>query len=297
MKVAVTGARGFIGSHLLPQLRAAGHDVLTLGRRTPDTDQLVACDERGTPTSEGTVPLAELLAGTDGVIHLAAQTVEPHTTHFADFVGPNVVLVERVLDACVDAGVSRFVLSSSRLVYPATLEGPAREDCSEPPDTYYGLSKWVAERVVAIRAATVPRLSTVALRLSQVIGPGDSDRGVLNRFVVQARAGDSITVAGRGAAVRDFVDVRDVVTAVTMALEADTPPPVLNIGGGGHALIDIARAVALESGSDPDTAVTHVPVDPEDQSHYSLDCRLAAETIGWAPTHELRDTIRSKLGR
>jgi nucleoside-diphosphate-sugar epimerase len=284
MRVAVTGAGGFIGGHLVPHLRGAGHEVVVLTRST---------DGRGFVRSPSTSPSEELLEGVDGVIHLAGRQVDRPLTPLEEYLPSNVILTERLLLAAKSAGVGRFVLASSRLVYPASVQGPARESCPDSPDTFYGLSKRIGENLVAIHSTDA--LSGVALRIGQVFGRGDRDRGVLPRFIEGARRGVPPAVAGSGAAVRDFVHVDDVIEAFRLAIERTTTVPAINIGGGrGHSILELARMTAIAAGME-ETSVRHQPADVDDTSHYSMDCSLAADELGWAPKVGMADRIRQRL--
>lgn len=293
MRIVVTGARGFLGGHAVAHLRAQGYDVRPLGRG--DDGALRPLDEpAGTATSAPA--LADLLAGADAVVHLAARSVDSLATPLASYLPANVVLTEDLMRAAVEAGVGRFVLASSRLAYPGHLRGPIREDEPEGPDTFYGLSKRMGEDLLALYARTTG-IGTVALRIAQVVGPGDGGRGALPRLVGQALAGGPVTVSGKGAVVRDFVDVRDVATALALAAtRPDLPNPlVANIGTGGFSVAEMAREVATQCGLGED-AVVFETVEREDTSEYRLDTTRARDLLGWTASYGLSDMVRERVG-
>ncbi|MDJ0663491.1 MAG: NAD-dependent epimerase/dehydratase family protein [Acidimicrobiia bacterium] len=290
MKVAVTGASGFIGSHLTAHLRSHGHTVVGLGRAA---DGITMAPMGATNETAIGADLRDLLHGVDAVVHLAARQQDSPTTPLADYLQPNVLLTEALLRAARDAGVLRFVAASSRLVYPSRINSPATEDQAGDPDGFYGLSKVIAENLVRLHT-TDGTLSGLALRIGQVYGRGDQGRGVLPRFVDDARNGRPPTVAGEGKAVRDFVYVDDVVTAFRLALETDTTAPAINIGGGGHSIRELAIAATQAVGMD-EAAIQYTPVADEDTSHYSLNCELASEQLGWSPAGSLVDSIKRYL--
>jgi nucleoside-diphosphate-sugar epimerase len=335
VRVAVTGASGFIGRHVTAELRATGHEVVPLRRHpggegwavlgpvppldpasvepasvepasidpaspepaSPDPaspDPASPDPASPDPASLDPASLEELLAGADAVVHLAARRAEPGPQSFVLYAEPNVLLTSRVLDAAVSVDVHRFVLASSRAVYPSWLQGRLKEDCPHPPDTYYGLSKWVAEQVLRLRCAEQV-VSGVSLRIGQVVGDGDGDRGILPRLIAAARNGGPLRVFGEGRAVRDFVDVRDVARAVGAALTADLTVPAVNVGGpDAHTIAGFAQAVADVAGLDPD-AIVHEPTDDEDTSEYRLDSTLAGTVLGWEPRIDLATSIRDRL--
>lgn len=287
MKVAVTGARGFIGSHTIKHLEAAGHRVVPLGRGGAGGQVRVDA-----PEAEADLPV--LLDGVEGVVHLAGRSVDSLATPFRSYLDANVVLTERVVEAAASVGAAVVVLASSRMVYPAWLDDTAREDCPHPPDSFYGLSKLTAEHVLGLHAAR-QGFRSVALRIAQVVGPGDGGRGALPALVARARSGGPLEVMGSGVAVRDFVDVRDVARAVERALVAPTTARAINIGNGrGHTIHELASAVAEEAGLGPE-GIEHVPTHDEDRSVYRLDCTLAREQLGWSPVWDLHAMVRDRL--
>lgn len=285
MRVAVSGASGFVGSHVVDHLAAAGHEVVPLGRGV-DGDQVRLDDD-----TSGS--LQELLAGSDALVHLAARSVDSLATPLRAYLEPNVVLTETYLEAAAAAGVSVVVNASTRLVYPSTLSAPVSEDGPLHPDTFYGLSKLTAERLVQLHAARAG-LPAVSLRLAQVVGAGDEDRGALPRMVARARRGEALVVHGTGGAVRDFVHVSDVARAVAAAIVTPTAATAFNIGGcARHTVGELAAIVADEAGVE----VEHVPQDDEDTSVYLLDCTLARDALDWTPTVDVRAMVREGLGR
>jgi nucleoside-diphosphate-sugar epimerase len=292
MRVAVTGATGFLGRHVVRALADHGHDVLQLGR-SGDGEGLAVLV--GAQRPERAAPLPDLLAGVQAVAHLAGRRAEGPGTPLADYLRDNVTRTEELLSGMVEAGASRVVYASTRMVYASTLTGALREDCAEPPDTFYGLSKRTAEgllRIVAVRDG----LSALSLRIGQVVGDGDGGRGILPRLIDRAAEGGPLTVHGAGAAVRDFVDVRDVARAFALAVSTETTAPAVNIGGPRpRPIADLARVVAAVAGLGDDAVVSE-PTEREDTSDYSLDRSLAREQLGWEPQRSLEETVRDRLG-
>ncbi|WP_203337151.1 NAD-dependent epimerase/dehydratase family protein [Nocardioides limicola] len=283
MRVAVTGSRGFIGQHTVRHLRERGHDVVEIGRGSDGTQQRL----------EDGAPLAAALVGADSVVHLAGRSVDSLDTPVSAYLGPNVELTEQVTRAAIAADVPRLVFTSSRMVYPSWLTEPLREDCAEPPDSFYGLSKLFAEEIIALHARR-SGIASVALRVAQVAGPGDGGRGALPRMVEQARTDGRITISGSGAAVRDFVAVTDLVRAIELSLDRSSGSLVANIGTGGFSVLEMAQEVARQGGLGPE-AVVRRPVEDEDRSVYRLDCTVAADQLSWRPEHGLADLVRERF--
>ena len=275
--IAVTGASGFLGRHVVAELSGAGHSVRRLGRG-PEA-KLVDLDRRDDVSP---------FAGVDRVAHLAGMLAAHPGTPVSHYLDANVALTEQVMLDAVAAGSTSFVFASSRLVYPSNLGRSATESDTPSPDGTYGLSKRFAEQVVE-HHARLGSIAATSLRVSQLIGPGDGDRGALARFASAARAGDSIEVLGRGVAVRDVLDVRDAARAVRLALDAADrghTPPAMNVGGGPSTIRELAEVAATAAGRTTDE-ITHKSVEVEDDSHWSLDCSLASDAMGWTPCHTL----------
>lgn len=284
--VAVTGARGFLGGHVVDRLAMSGHEVIRIGRNADG--ELVRLDEPGS---------RRLLDGVDSVVHLAAMLSLGPESRVAEYLQANVSLSERLIIDAAEAGASAFVFASTRLVYPSDL-GRAAVESDAAPDTAYGLSKRMAEMVIAHHSARSD-LASVSLRISQLIGPGDGDRGALPRFAAQAIAGEPITVAGSGRAVRDYLDVRDAALAVEGAITALTGPnrdslaPDVNIGGGPSSLLDLAH-VARDAAGPTGSTVVHTDVERDDTSYWGLDASLAERELDWTPQHTLVDALRHR---
>jgi nucleoside-diphosphate-sugar epimerase len=153
MIAAVTGANGFIGRHLVRRFMEAGWDTRSIVRRDYETGKF-----------------AELLRGTDVVVHAAGATRAPSV---ADLRGSNVTLAKRTLDAAVSAGAARFVfISSLAATGPArSLSSPVTEETPPSPVEEYGQSKLDAERLLLASRS----IETVIVRLAAVYGPGDRD--------------------------------------------------------------------------------------------------------------------------
>lgn len=283
--VAVTGARGFFGRYVVAELDQAGLEVVEIGR-----------DDRGSLglISDGRVDsrsLDDLFAGVDSIVHLAGRLSTGPDSPVAEYLQANVALTEEVVLAAGRCRVSKFVFSSTRLVYPSDLGRPAREG-DEGPDSGYGISKLFAERVLDYHARRLG-IAAVSLRISQLLGYGDGGRGVLARFADAAHAGGPITVTGDGVAVRDFVDVRDAARAVRLAVEQIPAAGAVNIGGGGHSIRELADAAASAADLEP-TVVQHEPTDGEDTSHWALDSSLARRELGWEPEYGIESSLRDR---
>ena len=260
MKVVVTGAAGFIGSHLSEKLLAEGHEVLGIDafvdyypRAIKERNLARALDHRAFRFLEGRLQemnLAEALQDASQVYHLAAQAgvraswgrdFEIYTEH-------NVLGTQRLLEAAVSAGVPRLVYASSSSVYGDATELPLREDTPCRPVSPYGVTKLAAEHLVRIYGAN-HGLPAVSLRYFTVYGPRQRPDMAFHRFLTAALAGEPVRVFGDGRQTRDFTFVADIVAATRAAADTGRPGCVYNVGGGERISVnDVLQLVGEVTG-------------------------------------------------
>ena len=249
MRVAVTGGCGFIGSHVVDHLIAAGHDVMVIDKHkewpNASAEYLVGdvFDDRA---------LQSALDGRDMVFHLAGGAdVNEVTARPVDAVRLNVEGTARVLDAARRRGCRRVVLASTVWVYGATAGYSERTE-DAPVDLrltghLYVATKLSAELLMHSYLEMYGQDFTI-LRYGIPYGPRMRDALVVARFVRAARSGDPITIAGTGEQQRNFVYVEDLADAhvltlgdaaanQTLALEGDTPVSVAEIAETVQSLV------------------------------------------------------------
>jgi UDP-glucuronate 4-epimerase len=306
MRYLVTGAAGFIGSHIAEALlsRAAsvvGVDCFTgyyarhvkernvqILRKAPNF-RLIEADLR-------TDDLSELLAGTDVVLHQAGQpgVRQSWGNHFADYVNHNVLATQRLLEASRRAGVARFVYASSSSVYGNALAYPTTESMLPKPFSPYGATKLAAEHLCGAYAANWG-LPTVALRYFSVYGPRQRPDMAFHRFVQAAVEHREIELYGTGEQMRDFTHVSDVVRANLLAAHRPVPPgTVLNIAGGSFETLNavLAKIADLVGRS---LRLKWVSQQAGDVVRTRADCALAAALLGWKPTVGLSAGLASQV--
>lgn len=300
MRVLVSGGAGFIGSHSVAALLAAGHavrvlDNLSTGQAAqvpPGAELLV-----GDVTDQGTVAAA--VEGCDAVLHLAAlvsvpQSLEEPVATFA----LNTSGTAYMLEAARRAGACRFVLASTCAVY-GDLPGVKDEAAPLLPLVPYSASKLMAEELTRCYARSYG-METVALRYFNVYGPrqrADSPySGVLARWCAAARAGRACRVFGDGEQTRDFVSVHDVARANLLALSAPgcEPGGVYNVATGEAVSLNTILATLREL-TGPGLSWEHAPARPGDIRHSRGDgARLRA--LGWRPRVALADGLAELVG-
>ena len=291
MRVAVTGGGGFIGSHVVDQLLAAGHEVLVIDA-APQWRHPSA--EYRTVDLLGSDPLDAVLAGQQAIFHLAgAADVNDVAADPVRAVRLNVEGTARVLDAARLAGVGRVVLASTVWVYGATAgQGERTEsaaiDLARAGHVYVS-TKLAAELLVHSYREMYGQESTI-LRYGIPYGPRMRDALVVARFVRAAQDGEPIRIAGTGEQQRSYVYVEDLANAHvrslspaaagrTIALEGGTPVSVREIADTVRSLV---QAVPVEYG----------PARAADYPGMSVSNALAKELLDWSPVTPFAEGVR-----
>ncbi len=291
MRVLVTGAAGFIGSHVTRALLAAGHEVVGL-------DDLSTGHRHNLPDGEpawrfvlGDIRDAAIcthaMQSVDAVVHLAGRNSVPRS--LADprsALEVNVVGGFNLLEAARAAEVSRFVYASSSSVYGDDPRIPKVETHSRRPLSPYAASKASFEHLAHAWSSSWG-LSTIGLRFFNVFGPRQDPAGdyaaVVPRFVAAALDRRTPHIHGDGSFTRDFTYVDNVVHAVRLSLDAaNTGGSVVNVAYGGRvSVLDLWRAIAREAGFDgvPTFGLPRTG----DMPHSQADIGEATRLLGFAP--------------
>jgi len=302
-RILVTGAAGFIGSHVAQALLNAGHEVRTIDNFSTGNRGNLAAIRGDLELIEGDIRSYErthtATQGMDVVIHLAAlpsvprSVQDPLTTNDVNVTGTlNVALAAR------DAGVRRVVVASSSSVYGRNDALPKTESLVPMPISPYGVSKLAAEQY-CMGFSAVYGIEAVALRYFNVFGPRQDPSsqysGVIPKFLTRAVRGEPLVIYGDGTQSRDFTYVDNVVAATTAAAQAALDGAlVCNIGcGSRHTLLDLAAAAKRVAGRD--VPVEFGPPRPGDVLHSFADVTLARETLGYKPTVSLEEGLERTL--
>ena len=301
-RILVTGAAGFIGSHLVDRLLAEGREVVGVdsftgyySRERKERNLEPARGEDGFSLVEGdllSLHLENLLPGVDAVVHLAGEPGVRRSwgVHFQRYVERNVMTTQRLLEAVYRVGGIRFVYASSSSVYGGDGGYPIDEDHPRRPASPYGTSKLAAEELVGLyrRERGVP---TTALRYFTVYGPRQRPEMALSRFIFAASRGRPVAIYGDGDQARDMTYVSDAVEATAAALEA--PPDVYNVGGGTRATVnEMLGAVQRVTGVELD--VRYGPAAPGDVRSTWADSRRAVRELGYSPRTGLEEGIAAQ---
>ena len=241
----MTGAAGFVGSHLVDALLQQGADVIALDRFSDYYAEAIKRDNLVSASSHSAFELREddlasadlrpLLADVDVVFHLAAQAGVRASwgAEFAGYLHDNLMATQRLLEAAVGLPrPPRIVYSSSSSVYGNADRVPTSEDDLPAPHSPYGVTKLAAEHLCRLYGANLG-VDTVSLRYFTVYGPRQRPDMAFHRLCEAALGGDPFTLLGDGSQIRDFTYVGDVVRANLMAAAADVPSGTcVNVAGG-----------------------------------------------------------------
>jgi len=293
MRCVVTGAAGFVGSHISERLTELGHEVVGVDcfleyyPRSVKQRNLRALGTRRNfrfvEEDLSRADLVALFAGVDWIFHQAAQAGVRASwgRDFEIYAIHNVLATQRLLEAARDAKVSRVVYASSSSVYGDTDDLPMRESSLPKPVSPYGVTKLGAEHLCWLYWRNYG-LPTVALRYFTVYGPRQRPDMAFHRFLKGAARGDEITLYDDGEQTRDFTYVSDVVTANVAAAERGTGGEVFNIGGGSE--VSINRVLeTIEEISGKKLRVKREPRQKGDVRHTAADCTRAREALGFRP--------------
>lgn len=295
----VTGAAGFIGSHLCEALLAAGHHVVGIdsltdyydpNRKRANLETAISMGLRFTPTDLARESLEALVAGTDVVFHLAGQPgVRPSWgAEFELYATRNLLATQRLLEACTASTVRRFVFASSSSVYGNAGSVAVGEETRRRPVSPYGLTKAACEDLIDVYRRQ-SGLSAVSLRYFTVYGPRQRPEMAFASFIGRVAAGLPITVYGDGGQTRDFTYVADAVTATIAAAERGDKP-WYNISGGATASLRDALA-QIERTIGRAAVIEFATEARGDARHTRADLSAANRDLGYQPTVDLATGI------
>jgi len=286
VNVLVTGATGFVGSHLCRELIQRGYCVVALSRtgRTQNIESLLP--QKEFDLQIGDIRDVSMLRNMmrnkriKAIFHLAAWV--PDNGNLADpfmCFDVNARGTLNVLNAAYLSDVDVFIYSSSMSVYSEPPEYlPVDEDHPARPSTIYGVSKLEGELYCQLYSKT---MNITVLRYSGVYGPGERESDAIPAFIKQALDNRPITINGDGTQTSDFAWVEDIVQGSLSALEKNKPG-VYNIGSGEEISVnDLAKRII--NYTNPKSEIVLTGEDSERSFPFILDITKARRTFGYSP--------------
>lgn len=304
MKCLVTGAAGFIGSHLCERLIKEGAKVVGIDNfmdyyprslkesnisgllSHPDFEfiekSILECDP------------GRLLEDVDSVFHQSAQAGVRASwgANFRIYSDNNILATQMLLEAAKSTLVKKFVYASSSSVYGNTTDLPMRESSVTRPVSPYGVSKMAAEHLCYLyyKNFGVP---TVSLRYFTVYGPRQRPDMAFHRFFKWILEGEPLQMYGDGEQSRDFTHISDIIEANWLAFQKGEPGEVFNIGGGSTVTMNEVIRI-MEEITGRSATVDYQQVQKGDVRHTSADMTKARKDLGYKPKMSIRDGLETE---
>jgi UDP-glucose 4-epimerase len=305
MRVIVTGAAGFIGSHLTEECLRRGWDVIAIDSLTT---YYSPADKVRNAQGFARHPnclyleqdlldldLDQLVNDAEVVFHLAAQAGVRASwgQGFDGYVSLNVTALQRMLEATRDAkGLKRFVFASSSSVYGDAEALPTSEGQILKPISPYGATKALGEHLCYLYHRAFG-LSTVALRFFSVYGPRQRPDMGFHRLIEAGLSGAAFPLYGDGEQTRDFTFVDDIVEGTLASAESAPAGSVLNLGGGSR--ISMNEVIDLVRAEFPQLRVERLESGRGDARDTGADIGRAREAIGFEPQTLVPEGIRRQI--
>ena len=302
MRCMVTGAAGFIGSHLSEALLSDGHEVVGIDAFIPYYPRAIKEANLAQARQSSSFVFHELdlreddlsaaLDGVEVIFHLAAMPgLLASWSRFDLYMTCNLQATQRLLQAARTAHVRQFIHGSTSSIYGGLVLGD--EETTPQPISPYGITKLAAERLVQVYGEQFD-MPTSILRYFSVYGPRQRPDMGYHIFIGNILQGRPITIFGSGDQLRGNTYVGDIVRATQLASERFQPGSVYNIGGAEEVSANQALAL-IEDIIGKKAIVEHGPVRPGEQSRALADMTRARERLGFSPTTPLRQGLEAQI--
>jgi UDP-glucose 4-epimerase len=306
-KSLVTGAAGFIGSHLCQRLLQENHEVVGLDcftdyypRSVKESNlKNIQADSRFRFLEVDMVQgdLKALVKDRNYIFHHAAQAGVRKSwgKHFLSYVRNNIDATQRLLEAVKESRgpIKRLVYASSSSVYGSDGPLPMREDAYLQPFSPYGVTKLAGEHLCHLYWENYG-IPVVSLRYFTIYGPRQRPDMAFYRFIRGALQGDPIVVYGDGEQTRDFTFISDALDANLLSLQEDVAGKVFNIGGGSR--ISIKEVVKLLEGIiGRSISVKYQAGSKGEMKHTYADCLRARTLLGYVPQTSISEGLTQEV--
>jgi len=298
MKITVTGGCGFIGSNLVDALVAQGHVVTVIDDLSSDAHDQFYFNPNATYYNYD-VTNSHLVNGVferhepEYVFHLAAEArIQNCILNPSRALNVNTFGTQNVLDAAKRVKTKRVMFSSTSAIYGLTQNNIQKENDTPDCLNAYSYSKFFSEGLCKMYSDLYD-LDTVCFRYFNVYGNRQPKRGsyapVIGVFARQKKANQLMTVVGDGLQTRDYVHVKDVVSANIGAMNHSSPlgGKIMNVGTGvSYSVLDLAKMMGGE--------YTHIAPRSGEARHTCADTFVIKQTLGWQPSKTLKEYMENK---
>lgn len=287
MKIAITGASGFLGGFLVNNLLRGDHDLFLFARSLKKINihnypnkkiHLFETDYSLESLKKHFIPF-------DAMVHLASKKYNPQKKMYSDY-EINLNISKNLFKACEEYKIKNVIFSSSRAIYTDINKSPFSEDEAVTPQNPYALSKLKVEEI-----SNIYDINCKSLRIAQLIGWGERDGFMFKTFLKQAMKKKALTVFGEGRGKRDYLYVKDAAIAIGEAIKYPQIKGVFNLGSGkSTSHLEFAKLVS-EIFSNAESEVIVDRKRQEDLTHYLLDIKKIEKTFKWTPKYSLKNAF------
>ena len=292
MKIAITGASGFIGKYIVDHFVQKETEVAAIGRSKERLDRCFADNILKYESDYSLKSLTNILEGIDVVIHLAATLLsrDTHPFKLSQFIEGNLLVTENMFLAAQQNRISRICQTSSISVYSNSNTLPFSEDEPPIPANIYGVSKLACEHLADLFSART-NIKITTLRLARLFGYGEREGLVFMKFMNLAQQKRPLKIWGTGTTRIDYIYIKDVISAIDKAVQANAPHGTFNIGSGrSYSANEIAETINRVF--DNTGNIEFEPSKKEGGFSIYMDCSKAHKCLDWKPAWTLTDAIK-----
>ena len=298
MKSLVTGGAGFIGSNLVDQLVQEGHQVIVLddfstGRRANLSHQRKKVKVIKVDISSKR-NLKKYFKGVNYVFHLAGLAdIVPSIENPHKYFKANVVGTLNIINAVQNIKIKKFVYAASASCYGVPNKFPTSENEKIKTMYPYSFTKWQAERLV-MHWAKIYNLPAISLRFFNAYGPRSRTSGaygaVFGVFLAQKLANKPLTIVGSGNQTRDFIHVKDLVSAIIKAAKSKKESKIYNVGSGKEITVNkIAKLIGGKK--------IHIPKRPGEPDRSIANISKIKRDLRWKPKIKIEEGVKDLINR
>jgi len=303
MRILVTGGAGFIGSHLVENLLAAGHDVAILDDFNDFYDPQIKRENVSAVSKDIAIHHVDLRDSTavrnvfhrekfEAIAHLAARAgIRPSIQHSQLYYDTNVTGTLHLLDAARVTGVERFIFASSSSVYGISKTVPFSEDQHLTQTLSPYAATKIAGEFLCSTYSHLYQMKVVALRYFTVYGPRQRPDLAIHQFTRRIYAGQPIDQFGNGTTRRDYTYIDDIIQGTMAALKYDGPRfDIFNLGESDTIQLKDLIA-AIENAIGKKAKINRLPEQPGDMPLTCADISKARKLLGYNPATRLSDGL------